>query len=149
MLAILFYRHEAQSWHTAFNSQKSEMVAKSAEATAKQLAAVQTVEAQSRKQAQVIDTKYQQALNAAKGAADSLPRAPSVMRPYHEDTVSRPYPTAQGGGPSIPAPASTEANMAPMNQDMVAMSRADAETCATDYTYAQSAFEWTQALDSQ
>jgi hypothetical protein len=80
--------------------------------------------------------------HAAAAQADRATAGYIALHRVHTPADQGPGSAAAGqpdsGGPGVPAPAAAEA-------ELVAVSDADVNTCAQDYSYARAAYEWASA----
>ena len=137
-LGLLFYRHEAHSWHNAFDAQRSAYVAAQAEATAKQLAANLATQARYRAAANETDTDHAKALVDADSAAVRY-IAGHRLRASDQCPTSGTVAAAQGADPAVPS-------ITAASPIMVVVESGDVMACTADHEYAVSAYEWGQRL---
>lgn len=130
------WRDTSHRWQAAAKAMQDASEANAAAALAQHKA----WEAKSAQIAKDSENDHAKALADARGAADRY-IATHRVRTVQGGICAAPA-AGQGEGAGLPEKPAAEA-------DMVAMSAGDITTCATDYTYAQSAYEWAKGLLDQ
>lgn len=137
LLALLWFRHDAQTWRDRHNGLKTQYEAAQNEARAKQAAAIQSYEAEYERKAHAAD------LRAATAIADASRRAERFI------AANRVQP-AKGGGGQSPAQAEghgTEGGNGPGAETfLVGVTAEDVRICTENTTRMEAVREWALGL---
>lgn len=123
----------ADAWHHAWQAQKNASDA----AAAAQKALNAKIQSTYQEQADVSQIRHDDILDRVRTATDRYILAHRVQPGQCEAGGSNPSPAASG------SPVPQEPAASPV---MVAVEQSDVETCAADYGYALSAYEWANGL---
>lgn len=132
LLGLLWFRHDAQRWHLAFDKLKAEYIADSQMAVWRQQAANQATEARYSTLAEETHADYQTRLARAYSRSDGFMRANRACAPGGTAAA------AESAGAAVPTDTPADA--------FVAVSTADVRACTDAAVYAMAAHQWAASL---